>query len=129
MGLDMYVFKSKLDTPENQERDRYEAGYWRKANQIFNWLANNVCDGYPDNCEYYKMTKRDFQDLRDVCQRVLAHPELAPELLPTCTGFFFGSDEYDEYYFKDLEDTIRICDEILMDDDFGEYLYEYWPWW
>lgn len=30
---------------------------------------------------------------------------VASEILPTCNGFFFGSDEYDEHYFQDVIDT------------------------
>lgn len=129
MGLDMYIFKSKLDTPAEQKCERVEAGYWRKANQIFRWLEDNVCNGETENCAYYTMTKEDFQNLRDVCQRVLADHSLAPDLLPVREGFFFGSYEYDEHYFKDLEDTVEICDRILMENDFDTHLYEYWAWW
>lgn len=33
--------------------------------------------------------------------------ELAKELLEPQAGFFFGSQEYDEYYFQDLRETIN----------------------
>ena len=36
----------------------------------------------------------------------MADNSKAEELLPTCSGFFFGSTDYDEYYFEDLKDSI-----------------------
>jgi hypothetical protein len=48
--------------------------------------------------------------------------EEAPNLLPVQEGFFFGSYEYNEYYFGDLQDTIdqieRILNEYPEDWDF-----------
>jgi hypothetical protein len=41
--------------------------------------------------------------------------EEAANLLPTQEGFFFGSYEYDEYYFGDLQDTIDQIERILKE--------------
>jgi len=32
--------------------------------------------------------------------------------LPVTAGFFFGSNEYDEYYFEELKDTIKIIEKL-----------------
>jgi hypothetical protein len=44
-------------------------------------------------------------------------------MLPTASGFFFGSTEYDEYYFEELERTERELNELLRDKtwDYLEY--------
>jgi len=49
---------------------------------------------------------------------VATNTELAEELLPSCSGFFFGSTDYDEYYAEDLKDTIDICNKVLETTDF-----------
>lgn len=45
----------------------------------------------------------------------IKNPELAQELLPTTSGFFFGSTEYDEYYLEDLKSYIKQADEIIKE--------------
>ena len=58
-------------------------------------------------------------------RKILKDPRIAKELLPTCDGFFFGSTDYDEWYVQDLEDTIKVLEEILSeDDDDYDYYYE-----
>ena len=89
-----------------------EVGYWRKANHIHNWFVRNV-QGGEDECKPHYVSREHLQELRDTCERVLANREQASELLPTASGFFFGSTDYDEHYFSDCEATIRIIDSAL----------------
>jgi hypothetical protein len=49
---------------------------------------------------------------------VLENPKKAHELLPTRAGFFFGSTDYDEWYFKDVEDVRKQFKKLL--DGFNE---------
>ena len=35
------------------------------------------------------------------------------QILPTQGGFFFGSTDYDEYYYSDLEHTVQVLEKIL----------------
>jgi hypothetical protein len=44
---------------------------------------------------------------------VIANPEVAESLLPTTSGFFFGSTDYNEWYLKDLQATIEGIDLAL----------------
>ena len=54
---------------------------------------------------------------------VLEDTFIADMVLPTTSGFFFGSTNYDEYYWQDLLFTIKICGDILSNTDFeNEYL-------
>lgn len=89
-----------------------EAGYWRKANMIHDWFVKNVQDG-EDECRPHYVGREQLEELRDLCKQVLENREKASELLPTASGFFFGSTDYDEYYFQDLEQTVEIIDAAL----------------
>ena len=41
--------------------------------------------------------------------------EEAANLLPVQEGFFFGNQEYNEYYFSDIQDTIDQIEKILKE--------------
>ena len=87
-------------------------GYWRKANAIHNWFVQNV-QGGEDNCQESWLSPDDMQKLLDTVNKVLADTSLAPTLLPTTSGFFFGGTEYDEWYWRDLEYTKRVLEKAL----------------
>ena len=87
-------------------------GYWRKANAIHKWFVENVQEG-TDNCHSYYVPREKLQELRDTCERVLAFRELATAQLPPASGFFFGNTDLDEWYYRDLEETMRIIDATL----------------
>lgn len=89
-----------------------EAGYWRKANAIHGWFVKNV-QGGEDECRPHYVSREQLEELKTLCRRVLDFKHMANELLPVTSGFFFGSDKYDEYYFQDLEQTVRIIDDCL----------------
>jgi hypothetical protein len=61
--------------------------------------------------------------LKETCEKVLDDKSLAEELLPTTSGFFFGSTDYDEYYEAELRETIRIVDRVLQDSRFEKDTY------
>ena len=45
--------------------------------------------------------------------KTIADKSVAEDLLPTTSGFFFGSTDYDEYYMEDILDTIKILEPLL----------------
>jgi len=47
----------------------------------------------------------------------------AIELLPTQEGFFFGSTDYDQYYYEDLIYTQKMLTAELKEDDDATYYY------
>jgi len=103
-----------------------EVMYWRKANQIHKWFVDNVQDGV-DDCGTYYVSKEQLEELVDKCKKVLADNSLADELLPSESGFFFGGTEYDEFYFKDLEETVKeIEDELKIKPTEGCYSGDYY---
>ena len=106
-----------------------EVAYWRKANEIHRWFVDNVQDGEDDCCAHRELTRSDLETLRNLAHEVLCNPDLAEELLPTQSGFFFGGTEYDEFYIEDLQETIKQIDKILETTDFNtEALYYVSSW-
>ena len=96
----------------------YRVGYWRKANQIHNWFLEKCGprdhDGdIIDDCRDIYIPVEKIEQLVEECKQVLNDHSLAPTLIPTQGGFFFGSTDYDEYYFEDLEDTIKILEPVI----------------
>ncbi len=59
--------------------------------------------------------------------RYIKDPKLAQELLPTTSGFFFGSTDYDEYYIADLTHTVEVLEKlaarVTTEDDRASYSY------
>ncbi len=139
MGLDMSLYKKHY--VQIEERPALEItgvknhidtskvmfiledfGYWRKANAIHSWFVTNVQDG-DDNCGTYYVSREQLAELLATVNDVLADHSKAPELLPTQSGFFFGSTDYDNFYFSDLEDTKNILTEALKDTE-ADYEYQ-----
>ena len=52
-------------------------------------------------------------------------PTVARVLLPTQGGFFFGSTEYDQWYYADVKDTIEIIEKVLAETDFEHEIVMY----
>ena len=82
-----------------------------------------VCTG-----ERYNEATKSFEKVYGY-GKCIKDTSVAEELLPTESGFFFGSNEYGEGYIEDLKDTIKQIDEILKTVDFDEYGIEYLAWW
>lgn len=109
--------------------------YWRKANQIHKWFVDNVQDG-SDECQKQYVERSQLEALRDLVRSLLQQRENAKtpkaiealhkriaEELPPQSGFFFGSDEVDDYYFDDLKETdeqlTAILDNDILNADLG----------
>lgn len=138
----MYLYAerylSEYDTEDAEIRDRIqklvpemgnlrtiasEVGYWRKANQIHNWFVRNV-QGGTDDCGRYYVSIEQLKELLELVNQVLADRTLAGELLPNTSGFFFGSQVYNDFYFQDLEHTRSILNEVLgMDRKKLDFFY------
>lgn len=61
--------------------------------------------------------------------KLIEDNSVAETLLPTTSGFFFGSTDYDEYYYEDIEHTIDVLGKELAIDygngSFSEPEYYY----
>lgn len=128
MGLDMYLRrKSKNETPDTKGVWE-EVMYWRKANQIREWFASHLENGV-ENCCYSYVSKEDLENLIKDCETVLADHDKAKKILPTSSGFFFGSTEYDEWYFDDLKETVEKLKEVISETDWNNQDVAYYEWW
>lgn len=74
--------------------------YFRKVNVVYKFFEHKLVD------EECFVTLSDINELIQRAEEVLTDNGKAEELLPTCSGCFFGSTDYDEYYFEDLKDII-----------------------
>jgi hypothetical protein len=141
MGLDMYLYKAvyvgsnydfnnisgtielykdskKLDIHSKSIIYILEDfAYWRKANHIHKWFVDKVQDGV-DNCAMYYVPGCKLLELLDLCKQVKENHNLAEELLPTQSGFFFGDTAYDEYYFDEIDITIKRLKDVKEEDEF-----------
>jgi hypothetical protein len=136
--------------------------YWRKANQIHSWFiehcnnGNDECIDIPVSREQLQelydtcVLVRDNSKLIDgkiqngyVFQggekipiledgKTIADSSVAADLLPSQSGFFFGSTDYDEYYLNDILQTIEaLKPELEREYEFAmdEPEYYYRPSW
>lgn len=81
--------------------------YFRKFNFIYEYFFDRLKD---EECEVYKS---DVASIIERCDKILENHSLAPSLLPTRSGFFFGSTEYDKYYFDDVEHCKTVMSNLL----------------
>jgi hypothetical protein len=102
--------------------------YWRKQNAIHDWLVRNA-QGGEDNCKEYWVSREQLQELADICLKVLENKTLAHELLPTTDGFFFGSTQYDDWYFDGLKKTQSRITNYLRSPQFNNYDFYYQSSW
>lgn len=90
---------------------KYEIAYWRKANAIHKYFIDY--GQVEDDCRPLGVSTACIDKLKEYCTLILEDHSLAPELLPTEEGFFFGDTSYDEYYFEKIEYTKTICEQLL----------------
>jgi hypothetical protein len=100
-----------------------KVGQWRKSNHIHEYFVDN-CQGGEDDCRESYVGREKLVELLDLCKQVIADHSKANELLPTSQGFFFGSTDYSEWYFQDLEDTVSILENCLSMEDTWEFYYQ-----
>lgn len=100
----------------------FEVMYWRKVNAIHQWFVDNV-QGGNDNCEEYYVDREILEKLITTIEHVLEHKDDAEKLLPTAEGFFFGSDEMDEYYWDQLHETRWTLKEAIEKHPNDDYYY------
>lgn len=128
MGLDMYLFRRQRNKHPNDPEGE-EVAYWRKANQIHRWFVDKAQGGVDDCKIHNEVTKDSLEELLDTCCTIAGDHSRAEDLLPTQSGFFFGSMEYDEEYFVSITDTIEILERVIKETDFESEMIYYLSWW
>lgn len=144
MGLDIYFYKakrSKLKLQDNNveyinsntffaahnlDTDIFnEVAYFRKVNFLLPFFD------YIDNCSYREVKRDELERLFVNCTNILEkrNDKASMTLLPTQSGFFFGSMDYDEYYYQDVENVRNRIVDILdnwNEDKDAIFLYCWW---
>ncbi|MEN2279644.1 hypothetical protein AAH973_01645 [Enterococcus faecalis] len=125
MGLDMWLYEKEQEKGEAQE-----IGYWRKANQIRVFFASYAPELIGENIEMLAVNKEMLLELkrRINCCLTERNENISSELLPTSQGFFFGSSEYDGWYYEQLENTLPIIEEALIAINNNNLVF-YGEWW
>jgi hypothetical protein len=129
-----------------------QIGYWCKFNALHNFFIDE-CNGGEDNCrEIYVSSDKLFEllsTLKEVKKvigkakkkkvnvqtgwnskgdtyaeiEVYDCDEELEQLFPTRSGFFFGSTEYGDWYKSNVEKTIKLLKNELVDVDKYDYYY------
>lgn len=131
--------------------------YWRKANAIHKFFCDNgslAKDGQ-EQVGYYYIDRQDLMKLLDFIHTITSDKikvedinyydiekggnvtetveyklniTAAQELLPSTSGFFFGSTDYDYWYFRDLQRTADLIKRELTDHPSHETWFYYASW-
>ena len=116
--------KKKLDhiKPDRVCSVVEEVMYWRKFNALHKWFVDNVQEGV-DDCKESFVDESDLKMLLETLTYVLENKDSAETILPTAQGFFFGSDDIDEYYWEEVKSTIIQLKDLLEEDNKGASFY------
>ena len=101
-------------------------GYWRKANQIHKWFVDN-CQKGVDECQKAYVSREKLETLLALCKETLETKDA--NKLPPQSGFFFGSTDVDEWYWGDIEHTIKTLESVLNDRSLDKFDFEYQSSW
>ena len=111
--------------------------------------------GNLENVTEYEVTREELTELRDVCTEVLIgvewsepierHSEsgaswverklekcdadVALDLLPPQQGFFFGGTDVDDWYYEDVEATLKMIERVLVEPSVAGASFTYRGWW
>lgn len=140
MGLDQYIYKSKVFNNKNKcevAKNECEIAYFRKVNPLHGWILRKTETDPKSNCEYIELNKELLIELSKTLDRIMIKKaeegiekaiNLGWCIYPTMNGFCFGSTEYDSNYFDDIKYTKNAIDKIISewDDDCKYYYYSWW---
>jgi hypothetical protein len=110
-----------IDKIEGKSSEYEEVAYWRKCYYLHEWFGNNLENGV-ENCVYSIVSKDDLKLLLSIIEIVLNNHDLAEEYLE-------NDGSYDDYYFKELEESKLKIKSILKGTDFETQEIYYYAWW
>lgn len=118
MGLDQYLVKINGEDSEVVVQ-------WRKENHLQNWFIHNT--DYDENTQMpsspfgIDKIKELLADLKKV------NKDNASSVMPTLSGFFYGSTNYDSWYFDSIKEQIAQLEVLIANHEEGDtYQYETW---
>lgn len=108
MGLDIFFLRRN----RNKNIKAEEVSYFRKVNFLVRFFGDKGFD--IENQTPLKITKGMCEELAERCRTVLNDVTTCKKLLPTMSGFFFGSIAYDKYYMQDVEDVLNKLENNIL---------------
>ncbi len=84
--------------------------YWRKVNSIHNWFIQKCANGV-DECQPVYVSREQLEILLETVSETIKSKDTSK--LEPASGFFFGSTNVDEWYWKDLQFTQRELKNLL----------------
>jgi len=125
---DVFGVEGDEDSDYGAQEVIFRTAYWRKANAIHEWFVRNCQDGR-DECQEAWVSREQLQELIEICKQIITKPKKADELLPTASGFFFGSTDYDDWYMSQLHYTVSRLEKMLADPAFAKADFYYQSSW
>lgn len=121
---------------ENVQNDVDDCGRYEVSKEQLETLLE-ICNEVLENCELvegqigngYTFDTNGNKIMHYEEGKYIEDPSVAEELLPTTSGFFFGSTDYDEYYIADIEHTVDVIKEVLATVDFEREMVVYTSSW
>ena len=90
---------------------------WHKARAINKFFVDSFDPDFVGHYIAIRVTIDTLKDLVERCEKILAsgidedgelvNPQVAVELLPTQSSFFFNPNDYDSRYVDDLKETVH----------------------
>ena len=126
MGLDLYLYtQSKPDSRLGEQLPRTEVAYFRKFNVLLNWVDMHVKE--VKNCEDIILDKNTLQTLLQTLEQLTG--KSCQREFSTTDGFFFGSTQYDTYYWQDVGRLKKTLKKLLQETDFERLVVYFHAWW
>ena len=143
MGPDMYMVRVDNKTCKPIKEDNYvvsfdsktdKVAYWRKQNMLHHFILEQTGADPNMNGAYvevpYEVLYEFIGRANDILKARGHNREfLAEKLLPTHSGFFFGSTEYDKWYYESLKNIRADFRSIIQTTDFVNQTLYYSCWW
>ena len=106
----------------------HDCGQFRKVNFLLPFFC------YEENCEDKEIRREELENLVSTCKKVLEAFEkrdnesdneelwvtIAEKYLPTKSGFYFGSTDYDECYIDDVLEVKEWAEDLLTQLEEGD---------
>lgn len=112
-------YEKLIDELNDIDCENFEfLAYFRKVNFLYEFFSGSLNEYDTTTI----ITKEEMETLIDNCEFVLNNRDKASEILPTCDGFFFGSLDYDDYYFESVA-KVLLSFQVILENYSDDYLY------
>lgn len=112
-------YEKLIDELNDIDCENFEfLAYFRKVNFLFEFFSGSLNEEETTAV----ITRGEMEELIEKCEFVLNNRDKASEILPTCDGFFFGSLDYDDYYFESVA-KVLLSFQVILENYSDDYLY------